>query len=29
MRVVIVRDTGIEHHYYEMGNIPNKIELSK
>ena len=28
LRVVIVRDTGIEHRYYSFGEIPNRIELS-
>jgi len=27
MRVVIVRDTGIEHRYYHLGEIPNQIDL--
>ncbi|HEV8130956.1 MAG TPA: metallophosphoesterase [Acidobacteriota bacterium] len=28
-RVVIVRDTGIEHQYYGLGEIPNKVELAE
>ena len=28
MRVVIVRDQGLEHRYYEFGEIPNKIDLA-
>jgi 3',5'-cyclic AMP phosphodiesterase CpdA len=28
LRVVIVRDSGIEHRYYEMSEIPNMIDLS-
>src|SRR6185436_8336109 len=27
LRVVIVRDSGIEHHYYHFGEIPNRIDL--
>ena len=27
MRIVVVRDTGIEHRYYELGEIPNRINL--
>jgi len=26
-RVVIVRSTGIEHRYYDLGSIPNRIDL--
>ena len=26
-QVVIVRDGGMEHHYYSFGEIPNQIEL--
>ena len=26
IRVVIVRDSGIEHRYYELGSLPNRIE---
>ena len=26
-RVVIVRDRGLEHRYYQLGEIPNRIEL--
>jgi 3',5'-cyclic AMP phosphodiesterase CpdA len=29
MRVVIVRDAGLEHRYYEMGEIPNRIDISR
>jgi 3',5'-cyclic AMP phosphodiesterase CpdA len=29
MRMVILRDTGFEHRYYEMGEIPNRIEISR
>jgi serine/threonine-protein phosphatase CPPED1 len=28
LRVVIVRDERIEHHFYHFGEIPNRIELS-
>mgnify|MGYP005844405961 CR=1 FL=1 len=28
LRVVIVRDTGIEHRFYHLGEIPNRIDLS-
>ncbi len=28
LRVVIVRNTGIEHRYYGLGSIPNAIQLS-
>jgi 3',5'-cyclic AMP phosphodiesterase CpdA len=27
IRVVIVRDRGIEHRYYQLGEIPNRIDL--
>ena len=27
LRVVIVRDTGIEHRFYHLGEIPNRIDL--
>jgi serine/threonine-protein phosphatase CPPED1 len=27
LRVVIVRDQGLEHRYYQLGEIPNRIEL--
>ncbi len=27
MRIVIVRDAGIEHRFYHMGEIPNRIDL--
>ena len=27
LRVVIVRDTGLEHRYYHFGEIPNQIDL--
>jgi serine/threonine-protein phosphatase CPPED1 len=27
IRVVIVRDRGIEHRYYQLGDIPNRIDL--
>jgi 3',5'-cyclic AMP phosphodiesterase CpdA len=29
LRVVIVRDKGIEHRYYHFGEIPNRIEVSR
>lgn len=29
MRVVIVRPTGITHQFYELGDLPNSIDLSK
>ena len=29
IRVVIVRDTGISHRYYALGELPSKIDLSK
>lgn len=28
LRIVIVRDRGIEHQYYPLGDIPDRIELS-
>jgi hypothetical protein len=28
MRIVIVRDTGIVHRYYHLGEIPNRVDLS-
>lgn len=28
LRVVIVRDTGIEHRFYHLGELPNRIDLS-
>lgn len=28
LRIVIVRDTGIEHRFYHMGEIPNRIDLT-
>ena len=28
LRVIIVRDTGIEHRFYHLGEIPNQIDLS-
>jgi serine/threonine-protein phosphatase CPPED1 len=28
MRIVIVRDTGIEHRFYHLGEIPTQIDLS-
>lgn len=28
LRVVIVRDSGMEHRYYSFGEIPNRIELA-
>lgn len=27
MRIVIVRDTGIEHRFYHLGEIPNQIDM--
>ena len=27
LRIVIVRDTGVEHRYYHLGEIPNQIDL--
>lgn len=27
IRIVIVRDTGIEHHFYSFGEIPNQVGL--
>jgi len=27
LRVVIVRDSGLEHRYYELGRLPNKVSL--
>ncbi len=29
IRVVIVRDSGLEHRFYALGELPNKIELLK
>ena len=28
MRIVIVRDSGIEHRFYPLGKIPNRIDLT-
>jgi hypothetical protein len=28
LRVVIVRDTGLEHRFYHLGELPNRINLS-
>jgi serine/threonine-protein phosphatase CPPED1 len=28
LRIVIVRDTGIEHRFYHLGEIPHRIDLS-
>jgi predicted phosphodiesterase len=28
LRIVIVRDTGIEHRFYHLGKIPNRIDLT-
>lgn len=28
LRVVIVRDSGIEHRYYHLGEIPNRIDMT-
>jgi len=28
LRIVIVRDEGIEHRYYQFGEIPNRVEVS-
>src|SRR5262249_51686811 len=28
MRIVIVRDSGIEHRYYHFGELPNNIDLT-
>ncbi len=28
LRIVIVRDTGIEHRFYHLGEIPNRIDLT-
>lgn len=27
LRIVIVRDSGIEHRYYHLGELPNKVDL--
>ena len=27
LRVVIVRDAGLEHHFYDFGDLPNRINL--
>jgi serine/threonine-protein phosphatase CPPED1 len=29
MRIVVVSDTGLEHRYYELGELPNKVTLPK
>jgi serine/threonine-protein phosphatase CPPED1 len=29
LRIVIVRENAIDHRYYEMGEIPNRIDLAK
>jgi len=28
LRLVAVRDAGLEHRWYELGEIPNKIDLA-
>jgi 3',5'-cyclic AMP phosphodiesterase CpdA len=28
LQIVIVRDEGIQHHYYSFGDIPNRIDVS-
>lgn len=28
MRIIIVRDTGVEHRFYHMGEIPNRVDLA-
>jgi serine/threonine-protein phosphatase CPPED1 len=28
LRIVILRDTGVEHHFYHLGEIPNRIDLA-
>jgi serine/threonine-protein phosphatase CPPED1 len=28
LRIVILRDAGIEHRFYHLGEIPNRIELA-
>jgi hypothetical protein len=29
LRIVIVRDSGIEHRFYNLGEIPNQIDLNR
>jgi 3',5'-cyclic AMP phosphodiesterase CpdA len=29
LRIAIVRDEGIEHHYYHFGEVPNQVDLEK
>jgi serine/threonine-protein phosphatase CPPED1 len=29
MRIVIVRETGIEHRFYHLGEIPNQIDMTR
>ena len=29
MRIAIVRDGGIEHRYYELGELPDRVDVSK
>jgi 3',5'-cyclic AMP phosphodiesterase CpdA len=29
LRVVIVRDTGLTHRYYQLGELPNQIEIKR
>ncbi len=28
-RIVVVRDSGLEHRYYSMGDVPNQVDLEK
>jgi len=29
MRIGVVTDAGIEHRYYDLGDLPNKVALDK
>jgi hypothetical protein len=29
LRVVIVRDSGLTHRYYQLGELPNQIDLKR
>jgi hypothetical protein len=29
MRIAVVRDSGIEHRYYDLGELPNRVALDK
>jgi hypothetical protein len=29
LRIAVVRDTGIDHRYYERGELPNQVPFQK